>query len=110
MQDYYRAWVDGIISAGFRAGVYCPFSLARQLRGIDGRPVFWSVRPGQYPGGSAASYSNPLPAPEPLLSSIEFTTLWQLSLDVGVLRLSPTQTVPKIDFDSSSVPDPSAVS
>lgn len=112
MRDYYQSWVAGIIAGGFAPGVYCPHVLARQLRGFDSRPVFWSVK-GQYPSGSAASYSKSLPAPEPLLSGVEFTTLWQLSLSPNnnptVLRLSPTQTVPIIDFDSASVPDPSSI-
>jgi hypothetical protein len=112
MRDYYTSWVVGIIAGGFVPGVYCPHVLARQLRGFDSRPVFWSVK-GHYPSGASASYSTSLPAPEPLLCGIEFTTMWQLSLSPNnnptVLRLSPTQTVSVIDFDSASVPDPSLI-
>lgn len=109
MSDYYTNWVAGIITGGFVPGVYCPHVLATLLRGLDSRPVFWTVNGSKYPSGKTATYQNPLPAPEPSFSNIEYSTLWQFSLDAGSLILSPTQKVPTIDFDSSSVPDPSLI-
>jgi hypothetical protein len=112
LRDYYTSWITGIIGGGFVPGVYCPHVLARQLRGFNSRPVFWSVR-GKYPSGASASYSRSMPAPEPVFSGVEFSTVWQLSLSPNdnptVLRVSPGQTVTGIDFDTASVPDPSMI-
>jgi len=109
LRDYYRSWIAGILAGTFVPGVYCPHVLARQLRGFDSRPVFWVVNAGKFQSGAKASYQNPLPAPEPLLSGIEFSTLWQLAVSVGALSVSSAQKLPNIDFDSSSVPDPSSI-
>ena len=108
MRDYYKSWVAGIISGGFVPGVYCSFMIARQLKSFDSRPVFWVFNISKYAGGAKASYQTPLPAPEPLLSSIEFSTNWQLAQAVGSVKM-PGQTVANIDLDSASVPNPSSI-
>jgi hypothetical protein len=98
----------GIIDGGFLPGVYCSYVIARQLKGFDSRPVFWVFNVGKYAGGAKASYQNPLPAPEPLLSGIEFSTNWQLDQAVGTVKMLG-QTVANIDLDSATVPDPSSI-
>jgi hypothetical protein len=108
MRDYYKSWVAGIIAGGFLPGVYCSYLIARQLKGFDSRPLFWVFNIGKFAGGAKASYQSPLPAPEPLFSSIEFSTNWQLAQAVGSMKV-PSQTVANIDLDSASVPDPSSV-
>jgi len=109
LRDYYTGWIGGIIVGNFVPGVYCPHVLARQLREFDQRPVFWVVNGGKFRSGAQGTYQNPLPAPEASGSGIEFSTLWQLALDVGALNISPAQKLPTIDLDSSSVPDPSSI-
>ena len=108
MRDYYQSWVAGIIAGGFLPGVYCSHVIARQLKGFDSRPVFWVFNINKYAGGAGASYHNPLPAPDSLLSGIEFSTNWQLAQRVGSVKL-PGQTVANIDLDSATVPDPSSI-
>ncbi len=108
MRDYYKSWVAGIISGGFVPGVYCSFVIARQLKSFDSRPVFWVFNISKYAGGAKAWYQTPLPAPEPLLSGIEFSTNWQLAQAVGSVKM-PGQTVANIDLDSASVPNPSSI-
>ncbi len=108
MRDYYNSWVAGIIAGGFLPGVYCSHVIARQLKTFDSRPVFWVFNISKYTGGAKASYQNPLPAPEPLLSGIEFSTNWQLAQAVGSVKM-PGQTIANIDLDSASVPDPSSI-
>jgi len=110
LRDYYTSWTAGVIAGGWLPGVYCPHVLARQLRGFDSRPVFWVVNPARYRNGPQATYSTPLPTPEPLLSGIEFSTVWQLAMNVGSLNISSTLKLSTVDFDCASVPDPSWIS
>jgi hypothetical protein len=108
LADYYRSWVQGVIDGGFRAGVYCSFLLAKQFFAFDNRPVFWTFNLNKFRSGPQAVYQNPLPAPEPVFSSIEIAALWQLAQG-AVLNLPGIQTIQPVDLDSCSMRDPSQI-
>lgn len=109
LADYYRSWTQGVITGGFRPGLYCSYLLAKQFYNMDRRPVFWTFNINLFPTGPTSIYQPPLPAPEPAFSTIEFATVWQFAQNV-VLRLKNGQSLAPVDLNSSSVRDPSRVS
>ncbi|MEO5997440.1 MAG: hemopexin repeat-containing protein [Chitinophagaceae bacterium] len=104
---YYKSWVQGVITGGFKPGVYCSFLLANQFFALDRRPAFWTFNLSKFANGPTAIYQSTMPSPEPVLSSIENAAVWQLAQN-AVLKTS-TQTVRPMDFDSCCVRDPSQI-
>ena len=97
VRDYHQSWVAGILAEGFLPGVYCSYVIARQLKGFDRLASVLGVQHRQIRGGAKASYQSPMPAPEPRLSGIEFSTNWQLAQGVGSVKM-PGQTVAQHRF------------
>lgn len=84
---YIYAWVDAIIAAGFRAGVYCS-----GIRSNDGENAVTAEDIRQTAGSRAITYwaindacppspgcSTSLPSPSPLKSGIGFAEIWQFA-------------------------------
>jgi hypothetical protein len=84
---YIYAWVDAIIAAGFRAGIYCS-----GIRSTDGENVvtaedihqtagsreitYWAINDACPPSpGCSAS----LPSPSPSKSGVDFAEIWQFA-------------------------------
>jgi hypothetical protein len=108
LSAYYRSWVQGVVAGGFRPGVYCSFLLAKQFFALDNRPVFWTFNINRFKSGQTTTYQDPFPAPEPVFSSVEIASAWQLAQNT-VLGLPGNQSVNPIDCNSCSMRDPSQV-
>ena len=83
---YIYAWVDGVIAAGFRAGVYCSgmastdedkIVTAEDIRkGAGKRPiVYWAINDA-CPPSPGCSYGH---APGPAQSGVAFAEVWQFA-------------------------------
>jgi hypothetical protein len=86
---YLHAWIDGIISAGFRAGIYCSgiaatengeggVITANDIRdGAEGRSIaFFIYNDSCPPSPGCAAPANP---PSPAQSGVAFATVWQFA-------------------------------
>ncbi len=84
MSDYFRGWLNVVLSSGFlQAGVYCAAANAKDVQaaaqleytamGIDGAPSFWIVKSG-------GNFS--LDAPDPTGCGVSFADVWQGKLDI----------------------------
>jgi hypothetical protein len=102
---YYTSWVAGVAGGGYRPGVYCSFLLAKQLYGLDHRPVFWTFNLNKFRSGLTAHYNDPFPAPEPVFSTVDIADAWQLAQN-GVLVSSGQPNLQPMDFDSCGMRDP----
>jgi Domain of unknown function (DUF1906) len=84
---YLHSWIDGIIAAGFRAGIYCSgiaatengergVVTAKDIRdGADGRTISFFVYNDACPTSpGCAMLAKPLP---PSQSGVSFATVWQ---------------------------------
>lgn len=125
---YLHAWADGVIGAGFRAGVYCsgiPFRESRKETVITaedirenagGREiVYWVANDACPPSPGCA-----LQAPAPGASGVAFASVWQFSQSprrAGFARgcsnynrdgncYAPGTSI-FVDFDTADSPDPS---
>jgi hypothetical protein len=86
-QAYIYAWVDGILAAGFRAGVYCSGMAATDDGNVvtaedirahaDGREItYWVTNDACPPAPGCASPAN---APLPQQSGVRFAEIWQFA-------------------------------
>lgn len=107
MLDYYTSWVVTITTLGFRPGVYCPFQYAQTLKDLNSTPAFWVVNGTKFPMGDSWTYFDPFPAPEPLLTTVPFASIWQLALDVNATLNG--QNISPWDCNSCSYKDPSSI-
>jgi hypothetical protein len=86
---YLHAWIDGIIAAGFRAGIYCSgipatergeggVITANDIRdGAEGRSIaFFIYNDSCPPSPGCAAPANP---PSPAQSGVAFATVWQFA-------------------------------
>lgn len=84
---YIYAWVDGVASAGFRAGIYCSGILAKDVGNVvtavdirqnaGGRTiVYWAINDACPPAPGCAF---PQRAPEPAQSGVDFAEVWQFA-------------------------------
>jgi hypothetical protein len=86
---YLHAWIDGIIAAGFRAGIYCSgipatergeggVVTANDIRdGAEGRSIaFFIYNDSCPPSPGCAAPANP---PPPSQSGVAFATVWQFA-------------------------------
>jgi hypothetical protein len=83
---YIYAWVDAVITAGFRAGVYCSGIAAREGKttiitaedvraNAQGRDITYWVTNDVCPPSPGCAFS----APRPAQSGIEFADIWQFA-------------------------------
>jgi hypothetical protein len=109
--DYYQGWNNGVIVAGYTPGVYCSYLLADRLRLADSRPLFWvfKIAPGN--SGCFDPLNTQFPISHPADSGIPYATVWQLHSQNCPQWMSDSpynsKTVSRIDYDVSSIPDPS---
>ncbi len=84
---YIYAWVDGIVAAGFRAGVYCSgmrsqdsekVITAEDIRSTAGgrQITYWAINDACPPSPGCALLSHP---PGPQQSGIDFADVWQFA-------------------------------
>ena len=86
---YLYSWIDGIIAAGFRAGIYCSgipatehgeggVITANDIRdGAEGRNIsFFIYNDSCPPSPGCAAPANP---PSPAQSGVAFATVWQFA-------------------------------
>ena len=84
---YIYAWVDGVMAAGFGAGVYCSGIAAKDdgnvvtaedIRASAGgrRIVFWAINDACPPSPGCAFPSRP---PSPVQSGVPFAEVWQFA-------------------------------
>jgi hypothetical protein len=86
---YLHSWIDGIIAAGFRAGIYCSgiaatengeggIITANDIRdGAEGRSIaFFIYNDSCPPSPGCATPANP---PSPAQSGVAFATVWQFA-------------------------------
>jgi hypothetical protein len=86
-QAYINAWVDGIVAAGFRAGIYCSgipnpddsnVVTAEDIRTHAGNReiVYWSINDACPPSPGCTFPRNP---PSPAQSGVPFAEVWQFA-------------------------------
>ncbi len=84
---YIYAWVDGVVAAGFRAGVYCSgipnpddgnVVTAEDIRQSAGSRdiTYWAINDGCPPAPGCAFPKNP---PSPAQSGVRFAEVWQFA-------------------------------
>jgi hypothetical protein len=84
---YIYAWVDGVTTAGFRAGIYCSgipnkddenIVTAEDIRqSAGGRPiVYWAINDACPPAPGCAFPTHP---PSPAESGVPFAEVWQFA-------------------------------
>jgi hypothetical protein len=84
---YIFAWVDGITTAGFRAGIYCSgmtspdeqhVVTAEDIRASAGsrQITYWAINDGCPPSPGCTFPKNP---PSPALSGVSFAEVWQFA-------------------------------
>ncbi len=84
---YIYAWVDGVIAAGFRAGIYCSgvaaaddgnVVTAQDIREHAGKRaiVYWAINDGCPPAPGCAFPERP---PGPEQSGVGFAEVWQFA-------------------------------
>jgi Domain of unknown function (DUF1906) len=84
---YIYAWVDGVTSAGFRAGIYCSgipnkddanIVTAEDIRQSAGarQIVYWTINDACPP---APGCTFPIPPPSPAKSGVRFAEVWQFA-------------------------------
>jgi hypothetical protein len=84
---YIYAWVDAIVAAGFRAGIYCSGTVspdeqhvvtARDLRQDAGsrQITYWAINDGCPPSPGCSFPQRP---PGPAKSGVEFAEVWQFA-------------------------------
>ncbi len=86
---YIYAWVDGVVAAGFRAGIYCSGIAAQEGGGVSiitaedirqnaaGRKIsYWVVNDACPPSPGCAF---PRRAPSPAESRVDFAEVWQFA-------------------------------
>jgi hypothetical protein len=84
---YIYAWVDGVIAAGFRAGIYCSglankddgnIVTAEDIRQSAGARsiVYWAINDACPPSPGCAFPNNP---PRPAESGVRFAEVWQFA-------------------------------
>ena len=82
---YIYAWVDGVIAAGFRAGIYCSGMVSNDSEKVvtaedirstaAGRQItYWAINDG-CPPSPACTFSGQPPAPSK--SGVDFAEVWQ---------------------------------
>jgi hypothetical protein len=88
---YIYAWVDGVIAAGFRAGVYCSGIAAKDdgnvvtaedIRQNAGRReiVYWAINDACPPApGCSFPVNPPARPPNPAQSGVSFAEVWQFA-------------------------------
>jgi hypothetical protein len=129
---YIYAWVDGVIGAGFRAGIYCSGQVSpdeqHAITAVDIRQsagarkiTYWAINDACPPSPGC---SFPRTPPNPSQSGIDFAEVWQFAQsphrkDVGAHcsnynrdgNCYPPGTVPAqrlhIDLSTATSPDPS---
>ena len=86
---YLFAWVDGVISAGFRAGVYCSGIPASEGKGqtivtaddirdhAEKRDITYFVYNDACPPSPGCALAEPAPAPS--VSGVPFASIWQIA-------------------------------
>jgi hypothetical protein len=86
-KGYIYAWVDGVVAAGFRAGVYCSGIAAKDdgnvvtaediRQSAAGRDiVYWAINDACPPAPGCAFPANP---PKPAQSGVRFAEVWQFA-------------------------------
>jgi hypothetical protein len=86
-EAYIYAWVDGVVAAGFRAGVYCSGIAAKDdgnvvtaediRQSAAGRDiVYWAINDACPPAPGCAFPANP---PKPAQSGVRFAEVWQFA-------------------------------
>ncbi len=84
---YIFAWVDGVIAAGFRAGIYCSGQVSPDeqhvITAVDIREsagsrniTFWTINDACPPAPGCAFPSHP---PSPAASGLDFAEVWQFA-------------------------------
>jgi hypothetical protein len=84
---YIYAWVDGVIAAGFRAGIYCSalpapdgsnVVTAEDIREAAGarKIVYWAINDACPPAPGCSFSQQP---PRPTESGISFAEIWQFA-------------------------------
>jgi hypothetical protein len=84
---YIFAWVDGVVAAGFRAGIYCSGMVspdqekvvtAEDIRQSAGsrKIIYWAINDACPPSPGCAF---PQHAPKPSASGIDFAEIWQFA-------------------------------
>ena len=88
-QDYLHAWIDGAVSAGFRAGVYCSGVVFKEAAGTSvitaenirenagGRKLTYWVSNDACPPSPGCAF--PKKGPRPAASGVSFATVWQFT-------------------------------
>jgi glycoside hydrolase-like protein len=113
---YYDAWASELEDhTNYSPGVYCSFSgVAQSLYNLNRKPVFWVFSVNQYTCGPAkggyqsVNKTSPFPTPDPAQSGVSFAKLWQyVQAPSGCGINAGGHSVPSVDFDSSTVQDPS---
>lgn len=129
---YIFAWVDGVIAAGFRAGIYCSgiptadeekVVTAEDIRqsGAERQIIYWAINDACPPSPGCAFPPRP---PDPAHSGVKFAEVWQFAQsprrkDVAVHCTNynsdgncyPPESSLKqlyVDVNSATSPDPSS--
>jgi hypothetical protein len=129
---YIYAWVDAVIAAGFRAGIYCSGIAAKDDSNVvtaedirrsaaDRQIVYWAINDACPPAPGCAFPEHP---PTPAQSGIPFAEVWQFAQSpqrkdvagrcTNYARdgncyppgVSPSQEL-HVDVNSATSPDPS---
>ena len=126
---YIYAWVDGVIAAGFRAGIYCSGIVAiddgnavtaEDIREHAGKReiVYWAINDACPPAPGCAF---PVHPPSPAESGVKFAEVWQFAQSPQRKDLpghctnysrdgncnAPGIAGLKVDLNSATSPDPS---
>ena len=126
---YIYAWVDGVIAAGFRAGIYCSGIVAiddgnavtaEDIREHAGKReiVYWTINDACPPAPGCAF---PVHPPSPAESGVKFAEVWQFAQSPQRKDLpghctnysrdgncnAPGIAGLKVDLNSATSPDPS---
>jgi len=86
---YIHAWIDGVVAAGFRAGIYCSGIAAQESPGVsvvtaedirenaNGRKIIYFVTNDACPPSPGCVF--PQPVANPSASGIDFADVWQFA-------------------------------
>ena len=129
---YIFAWMDGVTAAGYRPGIYCSGTHAREddrgittagdiREGAGGRKIRFWVYNTAIPPSPGCTFHAPFPAPS--MSGIHFAEVWQFAQSPAPANTSGTRGYSAdgrcyapglshseqihIDLDSATSPDPS---
>jgi hypothetical protein len=101
--DYWRAWVDSLLSHGYAPAAYCSYTLALQFIAADARAAApWAFK---MLSGIGRSFQTPFPDMAPAGSGIGSAEAWQYAQNVSITADNGHHLA--VDLDVADWQDPS---